>query len=177
MDRREFVLAGALGLVSSRLALLADDSFVKDVKLQRKDVGHEVGNHLNVDLRNVYGWEMNVEEDDHTLFDFIITNKGPAEVRVVHCQPYTFGPWKILERLGPVGVGSGKEIKHSWRCCNDSNFFFIEINAGGNWTPVDSRGSVGRTQNGNKSAYMEWAQPQPVAIEIRGRKGAESGHC
>jgi hypothetical protein len=176
MKRRTFVLGGVAGLVS--LPAWADDPFLKDLKRERKSVGHQIpGGGLSPDF-DVTGWELNVEEDDHTLFDFIITNSGPKNVRLAHCQPFTFGPWEIIERLPAVGVVSGKEIKHSWRCCNDSNFFFIEINSTGTtWTPVDIGNGSGVISSDNRVLHIEWHQPQEVHFEIRGRKGAESGHC
>lgn len=178
MKRREFILSLLGGMVAFALPARADDPFLKDLRKERLSVGHRIsGGGLQREF-DVTGWELNIEEDDHTLFDFIVTNNGPKSVRLAHCQPFTFGPWEIIERFPSVGAVSGKEVKHSWRCCNDSNFFFIEINTSGNtWTPIDVGNGSGIISSGNKVVHIEWHQPQEVHFEIRGRKGPEEGHC
>jgi hypothetical protein len=178
MERRIFLFGGIAGLISMRSRLAVDDPFLKDLRKERRGVGHAIpGVKLQPEF-DVTGWQLNIEEDDHTLFDFVITNYGPKDVRVAHCQPFTTGPWVILERLSVGGVVINKEIKHRWRCCNASNFFFIEINTSGSiWTPIGAENSKGALSDRKEVAHIAWFEPQEVRFEIRGRKGAEEGHC
>jgi len=137
--------------------------------------------HLRSDERRVIGWECNLEEDDNVLFKFVITNHGPNKVRAVHCQPLCSGVWRVLQQFDEVAVVSGKVLKSNWRACNDSNFFFIEINSTGNeWVPMSADNdhlSEARTDTEDKTAHMEWHSPQEVHFEVQGHRGDMRVQC
>jgi hypothetical protein len=77
MERRIFLFGGIAGLISTRSRLAVDAPFLKDLRKERRGVGHAIpGGKLQPEF-DVTGWQLNIEEDDHTLFDFVIINYGP----------------------------------------------------------------------------------------------------
>jgi hypothetical protein len=174
MKRREVIL-GTVALVVAPSILRANDPCLADLKRSKLTVGTDDNKgHLIAPIFEVTGWEMNFEEDDKVLFEFRISNQGPKKVRAVHCQPFTFGSWKILKRYpvgGSVEQVSDKVIGGGFRANNDSNFFFIEINSTGNtWVPMS--GIAGDSTAGLSSSVrgtMEWHKEQKVVFEIRAK--------
>ena len=171
MNRRHF-LVGTIAVLAAPSVLLANDPCLNDLKRSTLTVGTNRDGHL-FDLFNVTGWEMNLEEDDKVLFDFVITNNGPKKVRAVHCQPFALGNWQVFQRFPDVGNVSGQVFPQHFRANNDSNFFFIEINtSGNNFVPMAASNdgdSSAHTDQALTVAHMEWHHPQEVHFEVRAK--------
>jgi hypothetical protein len=147
------------------------DPCIPDFKRSQLDVGISGGNGgFTPTQQNIDGWEWDFEEDDHVLFDFVVSNAGPKAIRFAHCQPYTFGPWQVLNSY-PVGPGLVNQVVvRSWRANNDSNFFFVSVEQpNGQFTPIlgASTGISDASLNPAKTlGRMVWLVPQRVDVQI-----------
>jgi hypothetical protein len=174
MERRHFLatsIASVLGLRHSARIFAADDPPVADWKESDLIIGDPAPGGGLSNIQRIHLWEMNLEEDDQVRFYFRITNTGPREVRVVHCQPWAADSWARKEILGPFGTvtqhdfhKAGWAAQGGWRADNDSNAFYLLVNNGGHWEPVQGRT---RGWGDRNTAHLEWYEPQEVRFEVR----------
>jgi hypothetical protein len=172
VDRRQFLVASsAAAAISFASRSFANDPCIPDFKRSKLDVGFQgaVGG-FTTWKKDVDGWEFNFEEDDHVLFDIVISNTGPKTVQLAHCQPYTTGPWQVLHQYQVASGQKSLTVVRNWRVNNDSNFFFMEIEQpGGGFLPIlgSSTGVSDASLNPAKTiGRMAWLVPQKVDIQI-----------
>ena len=173
MNRR-LLLVLVIALFSVPIVLLANDPCLNTLKHSDLDIGTNDNHGHLVNAFHTTGWEMNFEEDDEVHFSYVVTNPGPKQIRVIHCKPFTYGPWQIIENFPPVGVVSDHALNPplGWRADNDSNYFVVEIETTpGNFTPLNSNApnSTGNLNPQQTVAHMEWSSPQHVVLEVRAK--------
>jgi hypothetical protein len=156
------------------MILLANDPCLNDLKHFALDIGTSDNHGHLVNAFHTTGWEMNFEEDDDVHFSYVVTNDGPKQVRVIHCKPFTYGPWQIIENFPAVGKISDHALNPApgWRADNDSNYFVVEIETTpGTFVPMDSNApNSSATLNPQHTiAHMEWHNPQRVVLEVRAK--------
>jgi len=182
MNRRNFVTGVGAALIGSS----ACRRFSKDTRRKKEDplvrdlaqftAEFALGQPLNGDVR---GFKMDLEEDDHALFKFVVTNNGPNPIKIFHAYPD--GPfYKVVDAWGPIGRVSGMVIHINLRACNDANFVCALVNTTGDkWDILDAQPGnvITRISNDNNVAHMEWHSQQEVHLEVQGNRGTEEAHC
>jgi len=173
MERRRFLagaIVGVFGVTPSARLLAANDPPVNDWKQSNLTVGDPAAGGGLSNIQRINVWEMNLEEDDDVRFYFRLTNNGPREVRLVHCQPWAADSWARKEVLGPFGTVNAHDFHKSgwapngWRADNDSNAFYFLIKNGDRWDVVQGRTKGWGDRN---TAHMEWYEPQEIRFEVR----------
>ena len=174
MERRRFITglgAGMLSVTPSVRIFAADDPPVNDRKESDLTIGDPAPGGGLSNIQRIHVWEMNLEEDDKLWFYFRVTNTGPREVRLVHCQPWASDSWARKEVMGPFGTvtrrdfyKAGTASQGGWRADNDSNAFYFLINNGGRWEVMQGRTKGWGDRN---TAHLEWYDPQEVRFEVR----------
>ena len=167
MDRRSFLFGLFAAATVVPGGLLAQAPLVRKLERSRKTVGTPIPRgRLRTDF-TVWGWHVELEEDDDVIWRLLATNPGPLPARAVYCKPFTTGPWQIVERF-PVPAGSSAIQLKEWRADNEDHFFFFEVRRREGWRPINAAAAQHAWRDPtNRVAHMEWHQPQELRLEVR----------